>query len=654
MKKLLLIGLAVGVGSTAFGQGAYNGPSLVTLQKINPIAAKQTRAITAPISGYDSFESVVNNLGARANFTPATKSFTSANIGMTEYQNQTNASVCNRLVHNSDGTISATWTFAADPAWADRGTGYNYFDGTTWGPSPGVRLETVRTGFTNIGVTGSGGEVVVAHTTATADLACLTRPVKGTGAWAQQLLGVPDVWARVSVGGPTGQSFHVISQTTGVSGTPFMGQDGAISYSRSLDGGVTWDKLRTIIPQIDASSYLGFGGDSYSMDANGSTIAIVAGGFDVDVVLIKSTDNGNTWTKTIVKDFGIPLYDPLTMITDLNGDTVADTIETSDASLNVVLDASNNAHVFYGRMRVFCDAPGTGTGLGLSYFPYTDGLMYWNETMTTAAPVMIAGVKDYNGDGMMNIYTDPAGVNLGMGTFQRSLTSFPSAGIDASGKLFVTYSSLFEGINDAGTGYDIASSTLIDPTASAAKSFRHQYLMRSDDNGVTWCAPIDLTQPSYTVGSPFDYHEGVFGAIAKDNDSFCYVIVQDDQAPGHGVSTTATPDPQAGPANMLYYKVPVADLACNASVGEIALLSDINLYPNPASNNVNLAVTSIQAAKANIKIYNTVGQAITSLDKNLVAGNNSIKLDITNYTTGIYFVSIVVEGKTFSQKLMVK
>ena len=99
MKKYLLIGLAVGVGSTVFAQGAYNGPSLVTLQKINPIAAKQTRAITAPISGYDSFESIVNNLGSRANFTPATKSFTSANIGMTEYQNQTNASVCNRLVH---------------------------------------------------------------------------------------------------------------------------------------------------------------------------------------------------------------------------------------------------------------------------------------------------------------------------------------------------------------------------------------------------------------------------------------------------------------------------------------------------------------------------------------------------------------------------
>jgi hypothetical protein len=34
--------------------------------------------------------------------------------------------------------------------------------------------------------------------------------------------------------------------------------------------------------------------------------------------------------------------------------------------------------------------------------------------------------------------------------------------------------------------------------------------------------------------------------------------------------------------------------------------------------------------------------------------NNTIKLDISAYNTGIYFVSAVVEGKTYSQKLIVK
>ncbi len=655
MKKYLLIGLAFGLGSSAFAQGTATNSTSKPLQKINPIAAKQKASVqkNQTLGGAnDSFESVVNKIGSKpAAVAPQNRAFTSSVIGTSEYQLQTNASICNRIENNSDGTIAATWTFAGDLAWTDRGTGYNYFDGTAWGASPTVRIESVRTGFTNIGTTGTNGEVIIAHEAS--DLHVSRRAVKGTGAWTETTLGFPDVWSRLSVGGPAGQSLHVISQTTGVGTTPFMGQDGAVAYSRSLDGGATWDKLRTVIPQIDAASYLGFGGDSYSIDANGSTIVIVAGGFDVDVVLIKSTDNGDTWTKTIVKDFGVPLFDAATMVTDiLPADGTIDTIETSDAALNVVLDNSNTAHVFYGRMRVVCDAPGTGTGLGLSYFPYTDGLMYWNETMAPNAPVMIASVLDLNGDGLLNIYNDPAGVLLGMGTFQRSLTSFPSAGVDASGKLYVTYSSLFEGINDVGEGYDTELGVL-NPITQEGKSFRHQYVMRSDDNGANWCAPIDITQPDL-ANSAYLYHEGVYGAMAKKVDGFVHVVVQDDQAAGHGVSTTTTPDDQGGAANMIYYKIPVADLACGASIDENASVSEISLYPNPASNGVNVVLNTTKAAKANITVYNMVGQAIAQLDKNLVNGNNTIKLDISAYNTGIYFVSAVVEGKTYSQKLIVK
>lgn len=646
MKKSLLIGLAFGVGSTAIAQGSYTGPTPFTPQKINPIAAKQSAVIRNDIGATDDFTTVVNNLGSKATVTPTTKAFTSATIGTSEYQLQTNAAICNRITKNADGTISTSWTFAADPAWADRGTGYNYWDGLSWMAAPTVRLESVRTGFPSIGVTGTLGEVVVAHATATTDLTFLKRPVKGTGAWTETMLGVPDVWARLSVGGPAGQSIHVISQTTGVGGPPYMGQDGAIAYTRSLDGGTTWDKIRTVIPQIDSSSYLGFGGDSYSIDANGSTIAIVAGGFDVDVVLIKSTDDGNTWTKTIVEAFAVPMFDATLMTTgDTNpADGAPDTVDASDAAVNVVLDASNNAHVFYGRMRV------VGDGAALSYFPYTDGLMYWNETMGSNPPVMIAGVKDYNGDGQMNIYTDPGGVVLGMGTYQRSMTSFPSAGIDATGKLFVTYSSVFEGINEVGEGYDIANSTLVPPTTQG-KSFRHQYLMRSDDNGATWCDPIDLTQPDY-ANPAFDYHEGVYGAIAKDNDLDVHVIVEDDQSPGHGVTVTA--DPQTGPANIIYYKVPVADLACGSSISENDVLSEITLYPNPANGSVNLVLNSSKAAKGTVTVYNMVGQAVSTMDKNFASGNNSLKLDISSYNAGIYFVSTIVDGKTYSQKLIVK
>ncbi|MDQ3049214.1 MAG: glycoside hydrolase, partial [Bacteroidota bacterium] len=267
MKKHLLLGLsAFGIAGSVLAQNTI--PS-VNLQKVAPAGAKLTlpyKKNQSAGTNQDLFESYVYGLAA-TNTAPVNKAFTTATIGTTEYQNQTNSSVCNRIIKSSDGTISATWTMAQLADWSDRGTGYNYFNGTSWGAAPTVRIENIRTGFTNIGVTASGAEVVVAHEATNIHVA--SRSAKGTGTWSNTALGFPDVWSRLSVGGSNGITLHVISQTTGVGNPPFMGQDGAIAYSRSLDGGATWDKVRTVIPQIDSSFYLGFGGYAYSIDAKG-------------------------------------------------------------------------------------------------------------------------------------------------------------------------------------------------------------------------------------------------------------------------------------------------------------------------------------------------------------------------------------------------
>ena len=40
--------------------------------------------------------------------------------------------VQNRIVVHDNGTMSAAWTMSSElnSSWSDRGTGYNYFDGT--------------------------------------------------------------------------------------------------------------------------------------------------------------------------------------------------------------------------------------------------------------------------------------------------------------------------------------------------------------------------------------------------------------------------------------------------------------------------------------------------------------------------------------------
>ena len=655
MKKHLLLGISIGFSVLAFGQNTSTLPNGLTPPKINPMAAKLSLPYDKnhQLIG-DSFEAMVNNLQPNLHENHA-KAFTSTNIGTTQYQLQTNSSICNRIVLNHDGTISATWTMAQDPAWADRGTGYNYYDGTAWGPLPTVRIENARTGFTNIGVTNTNAEIIVCHEAPAGggfgNIHVDARPAKGTGAWTESALGFSDVWARMSVGGANGHTIHEISSSGNGTGTAlisFHGQTGAITYSRSLDGGITWDKLRTIIPCLDSSHYFGFGGDAYAIDAKGDTIVIAAGGFDVDVVIAKSVDNGNTWTSTVVKQFPIPMYDGTTMNTDITGDGVEDTLETNDASVEVLLDNNGMAHVWYGRMRVI-EAVG---GTALNYFPGTQGLMYWNENMGANAPVMITSVLDLNFtghpfDGLLNMDFDNVGNLLGCGTYQVSLTSFPTAGIDASGKIYLAYSGIFEGINDAGTVVPGAGSAL------PGKSFRHTYVMRSDDGGANWCPPIDITDPDIESGT-YDYIEGVFGAMAKDVDGYVHVIVQDDNSVGHGV-TASTPDPQTGPATIDYYKIPVNDLACGVGVNDKpALVNAINLYPNPAANTVNLKFNINKNSNAVVEIYNVMGQQVAHFDNQSIANGTVLTINLAAYKSGIYSINTLVEGKMYSQKLIVQ
>lgn len=630
MKKQVLLGVALSVGTFAFAQKSVNNG--VTPPKLKSSVANRV-AIYTPAQGDDvpSFSTLAGSANSRPANNPSRTYIPPVSIGSTTYQLQTNAAICNRMVNNADGTISATWTFSNTSGWADRGTGYNYFDGTSWGPAPGSRIENTRTGFTNIGVTSSGAEVVVSHEAS--DLHISQRPVKGTGAWSNAaFLGSPDVWSRLAVGGANGMTLHVISQTSGASGPPYMGQDGALAYSRSLDGGVTWDKLHTIIPEIDASSYKGFGGDDYSIDTKGDTIAIVAGGFTNDVVLIKSIDNGNSWTKTIVNYFPIPLFDHTTMTSDVDGDGVSDTIMTNDASVHVMLDNQGKAHVWFGRMRIYHDDV---TTTGVSYFPGTDGLMYWNESMgasnaTTSTPVMIAAAEDIDMDGALNV-TD-------WGTYQVSLTSMPTTGIDAAGHIFLAYSSIYEGTAENGAPGD-------------GKSYRHTYVMRSNDGGMNWCPPQDISDP----GDVIQFTEGVYPAMAKRVDNNVHVLVQTDGSVGHGVSAGST-ETQSGPADMDYYKIPAINLNCTVGVSENApLMSVFTVYPNPATENTQVSFTIANKGNVTIRVYNVTGQMVAELaNQDFAAGTHNLEANLSKFNSGIYMINMVSAEGTANQKVIVK
>ena len=63
-----------------------------------------------------------------------------------------------------------------------------------------------------------------------------------------------------------------------------------------------------------------------------------------------------------------------------------------------------------------------------------------------------------------------------------------------------------------------------------------------------------------------------------------------------------------------------------------------NLYPNPASNQLNLAYQANTETRAIVKIYNADGREILFQNYQLYTGENNISIDISSLSKGIYYI----------------
>ncbi|HYV95222.1 MAG TPA: T9SS type A sorting domain-containing protein [Chitinophagales bacterium] len=560
---------------------------------------------------------------------------TATEIGTTYYDLQTNGSVYPRLINNGDGTFSAVWTMSQESTpWTDRGTGYNYFNGSTWGPEPGTRVEETRTGFTNVAVTASNAEFLLPHA-ATAGPSGVgepflsNRPAKGSGVWTSSatVLESPSagsLWPRLVSGGSDNQTLHAIAITTPTNqnppGTLYHGQSGALLYSRSQDGGATWDLNQVQLPGIDSSLYEGWDGDAYAIDANGNNVAIVLGGFTRDWVLLKSTDNGTTWTKTVIWQFPIPFYQS-GALTDVDGDYVADTIDTQDGSLAVLIDDNGTVHCWAGFNRVFND----GTAAGYYYFPGQNGILYWNESMAYNPPQIIAGAVDVDSSGTLDLGTLATSYACG-------LSSFPSAGIDANGNIYLSYWAIVENTADAN-----------------GNNLGHSYIIYSKDGGTTWSSFTDQPGPvDYIVDN---LTEGCYSSLArKVDDAFIYALVQEDYCGGQGVSVDgsgAVIDPcNTGGTNYMMF-ISIGNFVVGTpSIADNS--ANIKMYPVPSDGN--FTIEGISTDRVNVLVTNALGQSVAKFTDQKV-NKSRVELNLSSLNNGMYTVSFENQGQTISKKI---
>jgi hypothetical protein len=566
-------------------------------------------------------------------------------LGTTTYDLQTNGTINNRIVNNGDNTISATWTMSHGTTangWLDRGTGYNYFDGTNWGPQPSTRIEPMRTGYQNIGYAPGGREGVLAHTLTTG-FAFTSRATKGTGSWTTTTQSdATQEWSKFTAGGVDGHSFHSI--WGGSPTTPFLTP---LYYSRSTDDGVNWSP-KAEIPQYMVGTDVvgGVGGDAYSIDARGDVVAVVVGDLGgKDLVLLKSMNNGSTWTKTIVQQFIIPMYDEATMSTDTNGDSVGDTLFTNSSDAAVVIDNNNMVHVFFGGTRLL-EQPGE-TALG--YFQTFD-LYYWNESMGPNNFRLLANPPDLNGDSVIslpigcgfNAANNPVGY---YGTGITAYISMPSAGVDDNNNIYVSYQAADE----------LSDTTLF------GQDYMHIYLLKSMDGGNTWTDPdqaYDAVLASQPDGQGID---GAFAAMAKHVDSKIHLIYQRDFAPGTTLSGSTTPTCESvnnndGSNEIVYIAIDPA--AIPTGINDPAAIRSFTLssnYPNPFHGKTSLNITLKKASDITIEVSDLLGRVL-SIDKysNFSSGSHTLSIDASKFTSGVYTYKVKVGSDVMTKKMIVQ
>ena len=621
MRKFVLLSLVLSLCVTGFSQ---KKPTITKAQKEIMLKGEYHK----PISDMGMFKPTGTAV-------PSAKS--EEQVGMTTYDLQANTSLGNRITMFNDGTVGAVWTGSQEDAWGDRGTGYNYFNGEDWGPMPTERVETDRTGWPSYAPLGENGEIIVAHLSGQSiytdgGLLINTRQTKGEGDWTEVYFPGPDdskdiYWPRVTTSGPDNNFVHIIH----VMNKAYLGMDDALLYSRSPDGGESWDIQFEQLEGTGSDYYNNISADRYTFaESRGSTVAfVVSNTFDSDWFIMKSEDDGETWTKTIVWEHPYPFYDDNTIIDD--------SLWAPDGAADIAIDANGMVHTVVGLCRIIKLEAGTS----YNYWPYAEGIVYWNESMP-----MFEADNPHDALNAWEGYIEED-VNLigwgqdldNSGSFELldDIYTYRTIGVEtmpniscSEGQIFVVWSGVTEGF-DNGTN-----------------NFRHIWTRRSPDNGTTWGYFYDLDSDLIHI-----FDECIYPTIAGSTDGSIHVLYQLD----NDVGTALDGDHPVVENKMTYFTSLIDELYVGVNENT-ELISSVDVsqnYPNPFNTTSVVKVKLEQKANLSLQVTSLTGQVVYEINEgNASTGVHSITIDASNLTSGVYFYTVKAGESTVTKKMIVE
>ncbi|GDX53075.1 hypothetical protein LBMAG27_21220 [Bacteroidota bacterium] len=287
-------------------------------------------------------------------------------------------------------------------------------------------------------------------------------------------------------------------------------------------------------------------------------------------------------------------------------------------------------------------SPGTPTGITVSGVAVNNMLNYGYWTMTPNS-AMSGGT--YTATGLLTGYTN-TGLNTNTKYYllKRVNSSNPWQALgtqitvngQSSGSPIQFAASGLTGFSDFGGGYGGGS------TLPITLSLLNVSLVDNEYVNLEWITSAELNNEYFAIersadGKDFETIGRVEGhgtSLVKNEYSFR------DENPLEGTS---------------YYRLKQVDFDGPFSYSPIQSLNnaqvvltadDVNVFPNPATTEINVAVQMKKEGDQEIQIIDLSGRVVYSQSQSFYEGQNQFKLPLENLPTGFYFVKFGAEGQT--------
>ncbi len=637
-------------------------------------------------------------------------------IGNTFYDVQTTRSMQNRIYLYEDETIGAVFNFGFNwPSYPDLAVGYNYYNGNFWGPYPTQSITSGTAKNPSYTKFGENGEIVVSE--GENGLYINYRMTKGQGDWEEVIFQGPAGFEKlfspqIVTTGTYNEVIHLLALRKDESiqfEDDYQDNTGQVLYSRSADYGTTWDILHH---EFDFNEdYFGFSELSLVWaEPKNNTLAFMVGDYYTDLILLKSTDGGDNWQKTIVWEHPIAYFE--------HNVTLLDTFWANTGSQSLSFDFDSKVHLTFSLTCIFSDTIDWTD----NYDWWADGIVYWNEDRPAYSnnPNALCPYWNCTNSELEEDYSligwSYWGLNFTWATPYWNI--YPSLGISTMPTVVIYDNSHI----------NIVWSSITETYDNGTANYRHLWTRSSFDGGDTWGDFNDLTSdlihifdecvfPVYSANHNIEYAHLIYQSdnepglyidnggpmpsenyirymkIENDNPNFILIdfyAYQDTIHEGESVqfwnNTTGFPSPityhwyfEGGTPQtssslhpyITYFTQGVYDvklIASNDLITDSVIMEDlitvlpetkikktneqekINIYPNPSTGKFVIKLPYL--IETEIKVFDLKGEML--FQQMISLNNEVIEIDLSGHAKGVYYLKINSDKISTTKKVLIK